>query len=225
MNDTNIIEPKERIIKAAAALFAEKGYAAVGVREISKSADVNISMISYYFNGKIGIFKAIVEDFLSEHTKIVLNISKKFKKLIDNKENFISTKEEILKTFVKDMVGLIRSKTNICKVTLIEFPLDIKEVQEMKTQLIWQHIELLKKEFMFPHKKEHPDSLNIIVGTAILSMIFSNFLLGNVAKILTKNEFDDDFYDEYTEIISTMILGSMKSLDDKLYSKKQAECC
>ena len=80
MEHDTIIEPKERIVRAAAALFAEKGFAGIGVREISKAADVNISMISYYFSGKIGVLKAIVENFLFEYTKIVFGISKKLSK-------------------------------------------------------------------------------------------------------------------------------------------------
>jgi len=56
-------DPKLRIIDVATELFAQKGYAAVGVREIAKDAEVNISMISYYFGGKVGLLKYIIEEF------------------------------------------------------------------------------------------------------------------------------------------------------------------
>ena len=36
---------KQRILDIAIVLFAQKGYSAVGVREIAKEANVNVSMI------------------------------------------------------------------------------------------------------------------------------------------------------------------------------------
>ena len=67
-------EPKQRIMDAAISLFAQKGYAGVGVREIASKADVNIAMISYYFEGKLGILKAIIEEFFSHYSEILSDI-------------------------------------------------------------------------------------------------------------------------------------------------------
>ena len=39
---------KEKILKAAIKLFAEKGFDGTSIREICKEAEVNICMISYY---------------------------------------------------------------------------------------------------------------------------------------------------------------------------------
>ena len=57
------LDPKERIMVSAAKLFAQKGFAAVGVREIAKDANVNISMVSYYYNGKNELLKALIEKY------------------------------------------------------------------------------------------------------------------------------------------------------------------
>ncbi len=43
---------KERILAAAEALFAEKGYDAVTIREITAKARCNLSLVYYYFGGK-----------------------------------------------------------------------------------------------------------------------------------------------------------------------------
>ena len=61
MTDEHHKAAKQRIFEAALALFARKGYAAVGVREIAKHANVNISMINYYYGEKAGILKAIID--------------------------------------------------------------------------------------------------------------------------------------------------------------------
>ncbi|HEX7868511.1 MAG TPA: TetR family transcriptional regulator [Chryseobacterium sp.] len=47
-----MISKEENILFAAEKLFAENGFQGTSTREISKAANVNISMISYYFGSK-----------------------------------------------------------------------------------------------------------------------------------------------------------------------------
>ena len=57
---------RDRIIDTAKTLFAEKGFYGVSVRDITGSAGVNTSMISYYFGGKDGLYETIFErEFIS----------------------------------------------------------------------------------------------------------------------------------------------------------------
>ncbi|RYZ95779.1 MAG: TetR/AcrR family transcriptional regulator, partial [Proteobacteria bacterium] len=48
----------ERLINAAKAVFAEKGFAGSTVKQIADLAGVNVSLISYHFNGKDGLLRA-----------------------------------------------------------------------------------------------------------------------------------------------------------------------
>lgn len=50
-----------KILNAAAPLFAQKGFAAVSVKELAEAAEVNIALISYYFGGKENLYAAILE--------------------------------------------------------------------------------------------------------------------------------------------------------------------
>lgn len=59
-------DSKDRLLQAATALFAEKGYDSVSLREITAAAGVNISMISYYFGNKKGLYDAALADQLNE---------------------------------------------------------------------------------------------------------------------------------------------------------------
>lgn len=59
-------ERRARLVQTAAALFAEKGFDGVSTRDIATAAQVNISLISYYFNGKEGLYLAVLEDFTKE---------------------------------------------------------------------------------------------------------------------------------------------------------------
>ena len=51
---------REHIIAAAVPLFAAKGLNGVSVRELASAAGVNLSMISYYFGGKEGLYAAVL---------------------------------------------------------------------------------------------------------------------------------------------------------------------
>ncbi len=50
------------LIAVATPLFAEKGFHGVSVRELVKSAGVNLSMISYYFGGKEALYAAVLTE-------------------------------------------------------------------------------------------------------------------------------------------------------------------
>jgi len=53
---------RENIIAAAVPLFAAKGLNGVSVRELAAAAGVNLSMISYYFGGKEGLYAAVLSE-------------------------------------------------------------------------------------------------------------------------------------------------------------------
>lgn len=71
-SNTQKDEPKTRedskkevrlsIIKAAAKAFSIDGYSGASTRQITQSAGVNLSMISYYFGGKEGLFHATIDE-------------------------------------------------------------------------------------------------------------------------------------------------------------------
>lgn len=60
---------KERILKVASKLFAQKGFAGTSVREISKAAGVNVAMISYFWGGKKELFQGIVNNTIEKQTR------------------------------------------------------------------------------------------------------------------------------------------------------------
>jgi AcrR family transcriptional regulator len=55
---TDGIEARCRLLHAALALFAAKGFAKTSTREIAQAAGANIAAISYYFGDKAGLYAA-----------------------------------------------------------------------------------------------------------------------------------------------------------------------
>jgi TetR/AcrR family transcriptional regulator len=68
-------EAKEKLLLAAAQLFAERGFAGVSIREVATAAGVNSALISYHFGGKEGLYEAVVtaqfERVISRFEKMV----------------------------------------------------------------------------------------------------------------------------------------------------------
>lgn len=61
MNPTE--DTRELLLKAAKAIFAERGFDGATVKEIAAQAGVNISLVSYHFDGKEGLYRACFEQF------------------------------------------------------------------------------------------------------------------------------------------------------------------
>ena len=56
---------RNSLIATATRLFAERGLNGVSIRELSTAAGVSISMISYYFDGKEGLYCSVLSEQFS----------------------------------------------------------------------------------------------------------------------------------------------------------------
>ena len=67
-----------QIIGVAEKLFSEKGFSGTSIRDISQFADINVSMISYYFGSKEKLIEALFEvrskDFLTLLADLLSNL-------------------------------------------------------------------------------------------------------------------------------------------------------
>ena len=52
-------QSRERLLRVALALFAQKGFEKTSTREIAEAAQTNIAAISYYFGDKAGLYRAV----------------------------------------------------------------------------------------------------------------------------------------------------------------------
>jgi AcrR family transcriptional regulator len=56
-------DTRELLLKAAIPLFAKKGYAGTSVKDIADKAGVNVSLVSYHFKGKEGLYRTCLDTF------------------------------------------------------------------------------------------------------------------------------------------------------------------
>jgi len=59
--DAALPDTRERILEAAAPLFASEGFAGASTRAIAQAAGVNIATLAYHFGDKHGLYAALVD--------------------------------------------------------------------------------------------------------------------------------------------------------------------
>ena len=64
--------PRERILCEAEALFAERGFYAVTIREITKAARCNLAAVNYHFGSKENLYMEVFRCLWKPRAKRVL---------------------------------------------------------------------------------------------------------------------------------------------------------
>jgi TetR/AcrR family transcriptional regulator len=90
---------RQRLLDAALAEFAAKGYAGATVREIARRAGVNTQLISYYFGGKEGLYHELVASWHQQEAAIEAENSS-FADICIAYMRTMTARPEILKMFV-----------------------------------------------------------------------------------------------------------------------------
>ncbi len=59
-NNPGSADTRQRLVDAAATLFADRGFENVTVREICKESRANVAAVNYHFGDKAGLYRAVV---------------------------------------------------------------------------------------------------------------------------------------------------------------------
>jgi AcrR family transcriptional regulator len=58
---TRDLETRERLLKAAERLFADRGFKKVTVRDICRAARANVAAVNYHFGDKLGLYREVLQ--------------------------------------------------------------------------------------------------------------------------------------------------------------------
>lgn len=105
---------KDRIMKVATSLFAEKGFDAATVDEIASKAKVNKALIYYYFKNKDDLLSKIFDNFMEES---LLRFQELFRKM-ESKEVFDS--RDRVGEMMKILLGFMAENAELLKIMLME---------------------------------------------------------------------------------------------------------
>lgn len=90
---------RKKLLRAAAELFADKGFDAVSTRDLCSRAEVNVAAISYYFGGKEGLYLEVFQTYAHY-------VSDKINSVLREHDGKINTPAE-LETGLRDLIAAI----------------------------------------------------------------------------------------------------------------------
>lgn len=194
--------PKQRIFEAAVDLFATKGFAATGVREIARAADVNQAMISYYYGSKVNLLKAIFEQALNVYGQVIVG-------------NLAASEDEPfevrLKHFFSEALAMMRSHSKLFRITWSELHYDVPEIAEFKASLIRETLLPALMTFLERHREHIAPGLRPeIVFPLLPGMVAWHFMIAPVYTRVVGLTLDDAFYDTFAEQLTQLVLNGLR---------------
>jgi TetR/AcrR family transcriptional regulator, regulator of cefoperazone and chloramphenicol sensitivity len=103
---TNDLVTRERLLEAAEALFIERGYNHVTVRDICRAAGANVAAVNYYFRDKLGLYQEVL-------MKIIACMREVSKSAHEGKSGVPA--EERFRHYVRTFMGHALSDGHICR--------------------------------------------------------------------------------------------------------------
>lgn len=195
---------KEKIIDVSLRLFAQKGYSATGVREIVREANVSLSSVNYHFGNKEGVLRAILDRFFESYKLAI----------IDGLDGNLSLEENI-REFFKRIVRFFRNNISLVRIAILEFPIDhpdtidyrARKIQELRDGIVGK---------LFKNKVPGKDLTKVyILAPTMVGSVAFHFLLRPLIETVLEKNFDDSFYEEYTEELSELFLNGINGLIKK----------
>lgn len=154
---------KELLVKAAKRLFSERGFAGTTVREIADAAGVNLSLVSYHFTGKEGLYRHCIEQF----GKARLSSAERLLQSPRSREDFLVR----LEMFLQEMLAGLLAEPELTRMVLQECereePLiaDIfRDTLSKVFQMLWDFIKVSQKQGIVDKSLDPMVVAGLIVG-------------------------------------------------------------
>jgi hypothetical protein len=215
MTDNQHRAAKQRIFESALTLFARKGYAAVGVREIARNAKVNISMINYYYGEKAGILKTIINQCYDRYLKAIT--------IVGDEDLPV---EEHVRKMIHTVVRFFYENTELAIVAFGIMPIAVPEAMELKVKWVMGTREGMANLY----KKLDVDTANTLqesIGpAAFIAAIHHHFQSKYVNEQYPQfkgyaAQLTDDFYDKYANALADVFLYGYLGRKQKSKEAKQ----
>jgi len=213
------IEARQRIFDEAIKLFAEKGYAGVGIREIARAAKVNVAMINYYYSSKFGILKEIIK---SSHEKYYTAIAAGFDEKL--------TLEERTRLMVRNLIEFFRNHFELFQAANGVPPDKFEEMMDLKLTLVSNGRDVVNRFFTQAGLDVGDNLLMSMIRGAISTLLIEHFhgrhMWEKVYKVSCKTilskapqltecdvEYNDAYYERYAEVLSAFYLNGVRGLN------------
>ena len=199
-------ESRERIIRTAVVLFARRGYASIGLRELAEKAEVNLAMINYFFGGKKKLLMIILDTFFAGYLEVL------GKELLRD-----APFEEKIRTFIHQAVAYISRNRDYMIVSLAELPHDDPDITEYKSQWAKKALAIIQQGICTPLAHRSGKKISpAVIGPLIITMMSSRFLFAPILDKVQPLGYGDSFITEYPDIIATIFLDGINGFSSNI---------
>lgn len=183
-------------------MFARKGYAGTGMRELAEAAEVNPAMINYFFGSKKELLKLILDTFFSGYLEVI-------EKELTGSDPF----EMKIRRFVHRAVHYIAANRDYTIIALTELPHEEPEVTAHRAVWAGKAMRFFQQEVCLPLEKETGNFLSpAFVGPLLTGMMTSRFLFEPVMEHVKPPGYGEEFFQQYPDLIAGIFLHGITNL-------------
>ena len=191
--------PKERILYEAETLFAERGFYAVTVREITRAARCNLAAVNYHFGNKQNLYMEVFRCLWKPRAKRVLA---RFESVLDSREKITlaGIVHAMAEAFIKGPLS-DEERLRHAQLMIREMASPTEAFEMIVADVIgpFQH-RLVKLIQPFMASDMSPVALLLHIQGIISMVTHFNFARNSVMRI-TGRQYDDQFKDELVDHI------------------------
>lgn len=175
---------KTKILNAAELLFADKGFAATSLREITSEAEVNLAAVNYHFGSKKELIKALMKRYLDELSPVLVD---SLTKVLE--EEGKPSLEQVFTAFVEPLLTLNAYRDNGTSIFLQLLGRSYTDSQGFLRWFITTNYPGILDNFVAAVHKAYPElstedifwRLHFTMGTAVFTMSSTGALI-DIAK-------------------------------------------
>ncbi|MCB9536152.1 MAG: TetR/AcrR family transcriptional regulator [Myxococcales bacterium] len=194
--DERTRQQRDRVLHAAARLFAQQGYSGTGMRQLAAEAGVSLSMINYYFGSKAAVLE-----------QLVTGLHEVYFETIRSAFESADTIEEKIRAYVRAAVEVARTRPHELRCAFTELPDEVPEIAAQKIERL-RELTVLWQTHILAHRPHLADLPVPVLGPAVGQMIASHFMVRPMLQKVLGDQlvFDDAFYARYAEQIADLLL-------------------
>ncbi len=126
---------REKLIESAKVVFAKKGYEGASVKDLAEGAGCNVSLVSYYFDGKEGLYRECLERFGRDR----LSTAQRMLAPPLSSEDF----RVRLMLFVEEVLETHANEPEISQILHREFDSSVENIESLFKEVFFKVIETL----------------------------------------------------------------------------------
>ena len=190
-------DKREKILNAAKNAFAQKGFTAVGIREIAKDAGLNSATLYHYFKNKEEIYSELLEEIFNKIVEILKEIS-----TLEMEER------GRVKFAVGRYIDFINENRDFLKILVHELNLETEIVVRVAKKFYANFFSLAEEMISARKESSETRSMNpkhlLISGIGLCTI---HFILAPLFNILEgKDQLTDKMLEERKEAVAELML-------------------